>query len=239
MGRYQVAMGSTVAIIQARMGSSRLPGKMMMELSGIPIIEWVVRRVQGAALLDDIVVATSEAALDDELALVAKNLGVKVFRGSEANVLDRFVKAAEYSEADAIVRICADNPLIDPGEIDRLIQDYNNGGADYVCNHQDRLGSGYADGFGAEIFKFSLLKSIDKTELSHLYREHVTLYFWDHMDQISVRSLQAPSALNFPKLKFDVDTFEDFLVLETLIENGISITSKANEIIKMAVAMHD
>ena len=232
-------MGSTVAIIQARMGSSRLSGKMMLELSGIPIIEWVVRRVQGAALLDDIVVATSEAALDDELALVAKNLGVKVFRGSEANVLDRFVKAAEYSEADAIVRICADNPLIDPGEIDRLIQDYNNGGADYVCNHQDRLGSGYADGFGAEIFKFSLLKSIDKTELSHLYREHVTLYFWDHMDQISVRSLQAPSSLNFPKLKFDVDTFEDFLMLETLIENGVSITSKANEIIKIAVAMHD
>lgn len=232
-------MGSTVAIIQARMGSSRLPGKMMMKLAGIPIIEWVVRRVQGAALLDDIVVATSEAAIDDELALYAKNLGVKVFRGREANVLDRFIKAAEYCEADAIVRICADNPLIDPGEIDRLIQDYNNGGADYVCNHQDRLGSGYADGFGAEIFKFSLLKSIDKTELSHLYREHVTLYFWDHMEQISVRSLQAPSSLNFPKLKFDVDTFEDFLVLETLIENGVSITSKANEIIKIAVAMHD
>ena len=74
MGRYQIAMGSTIAIIQARMGSSRLPGKMMMELSGIPIIEWVVQRVQGAALLDDIVVATSEAALDDELAFVAKNL---------------------------------------------------------------------------------------------------------------------------------------------------------------------
>jgi spore coat polysaccharide biosynthesis protein SpsF len=239
MGRYQIAMGSTVAIIQARMGSSRLPGKMMMELSGIPIIEWVIRRVQGAALLDDIVVATSEAAIDDELALVAKNLGVKVFRGSEADVLDRFVKAAEYSEADAIVRICADNPLIDPGEIDRLIQDYNNGGADYVCNNQDRLGSGYADGFGAEIFKFSLLKSIDKTELSPLYREHVTLYFWDHMDQISVRSLQAPSALNFPKLKFDVDTSEDFLVLQTLIENGLSITSKAEEVIELAVALND
>ena len=239
MGRYQIAMGSTVAIIQARMGSSRLPGKMMMELSGIPIIEWVIRRVQRAALLDDIVVATSEAAIDDELALVAKNLGVKVFRGSETDVLDRFVKAAEYSEADAIVRICADNPLIDSGEIDRLIQDYKNGGADYVCNHQDRLGSGYADGFGAEIFKFSILKSISRAKLSQLHKEHVTLYFWDHRDQISVRSLQAPSALNFPKLKFDVDTIEDFLVLETLIENGVSITSKAIEIIKIAEAMHD
>jgi spore coat polysaccharide biosynthesis protein SpsF len=232
-------MDSTVAIIQARMGSSRLPGKMMMELAGIPIIEWVVRRVQGAALLDDIVVATSEAALDDELALVAKNLGVKVFRGSEANVLDRFIKAAEYCKADTIVRICADNPLIDSGEIDRLIQDYNNGGADYVCNHQDRLGSGYADGFGAEIFKFSLLKGIDKMDLSQLYREHVTLYFWDHMDQMSLRSLQAPSALNFPKLKFDVDTFEDFIILETLIENGLSITSKAEEIIKLVVELSD
>jgi spore coat polysaccharide biosynthesis protein SpsF len=239
MGRYQIAMGSTVAIIQARMGSSRLPGKMMMELSGIPIIEWVIRRVQGAALLDDIVVATSEAAIDDELALVAKNLGVKVFRGSETDVLDRFVKAVEYSEADAIVRICADNPLIDPGEIDRLIQDFNNGGADYVCNHQDRLGSGYADGFGAEIFKFSLLKSINKIELSQLYREHVTLYFWDHADQISLRSLQAPKALDFPKLKFDVDTFEDFCALETLIKNGVSITSKAEEIIKITVELKD
>ena len=92
MGRYQIVMGSTVAIIQARMGSSRLPGKMMMELAGIPIIEWVVRRVQGAALLDDIIVATSDADIDDDLALIAKNLGVQVFRGSEANVLDRFIK---------------------------------------------------------------------------------------------------------------------------------------------------
>jgi len=125
MGRYQIVMGSTVAIIQARMGSSRLPGKMMMELAGTPIIEWVVRRVQGAALLDDIIVATSDADIDDGLALIAKNLGVQVFRGSEANVLDRFIKAAEYCEADTIVRICADNPLIDPGEIDRLIKFYN------------------------------------------------------------------------------------------------------------------
>jgi spore coat polysaccharide biosynthesis protein SpsF len=234
MGRYKIEMGSTVAIIQARMGSSRLPGKMMMELSGIPIIEWVVRRAQRAALLDDIVVATSEAALDDKLALVAKNLGVKVFRGSEANVLNRFVKAAEYSEADSIVRICADNPLIDPGEIDRLIQDYNNGGADYVCNHQDRLGSGYADGFGAEIFGFLALNKIASMDLSDRHKEHVTLYFWDNANQMSIRSLPAPSALNYPELRFDIDTYDDFCALKVLVENGVSISMEAEEIIKVA-----
>jgi len=234
MGRYQIVMGSTVAIIQARMGSSRLPGKMMMELAGTPIIEWVVRRVQGAALLDDIIVATSDADIDDDLALIAKNLGVQVFRGSEANVLDRFIKAAEYCEADTIVRICADNPLIDPGEIDRLIKFYNSESFDYVCNHQNRLGSGYADGFGAEIFGFLALNKIASMDLSDRHKEHVTLYFWDNANQTSIRSLPAPSALNYPELRFDIDTYDDFCALKVLVENGVSISMEAEEIIKVA-----
>jgi aminopeptidase-like protein/spore coat polysaccharide biosynthesis protein SpsF (cytidylyltransferase family) len=225
-----------VAIIQARMGSNRFPGKMLARLGGIPLLEWVVRRLLRATTLAQVVLATSDGAADDALAELATSLGVAVFRGSEADVLGRFVGAARMAGADNIVRICADNPFIDPAEVDRLVRHFANYPCDYSCNHQDRLGSAYADGFGAEILSAALLEKIaaDATEPRH--REHATLYLWDHASEYKLSALPAPAGLAFPELRFDVDAPSDLANLEALASAGVNIDTPACEIIRIALA---
>ena len=141
----------TVAIVQARMGSTRFPKKMLAQLGGLPLLEWVLRRVLKAKCIDQVVLATTDHVRDEPLVKLAEQLGVTAYRGSELNVLKRFVRAAALAKATDVVRVCADNPFIDPCEIDRLVLYFFNREFDYVCNHQDRLGSEYADGIGAEI----------------------------------------------------------------------------------------
>ena len=222
-----------VAIVQARMGSSRFPGKMLATLGNISILEWVFQRLSRATYLDEIVLATSIDKENDVLENIANRCGVRVFRGSESDVLGRFISAADHAKATNIVRVCADNPFIDPIEVDRLVNFFKHNTCDYACNHQDRLGSGYADGFGAEIFTVESLKKIHKLASTLNYREHVTSFFWDHADNFQLRSVTAPSELNFPHLRFDVDTKEDLKKLDDLVMNGVHIGSRAVDIIKI------
>ena len=118
-GRNLSESNRTIAIVQARMGSSRLPKKMMMDLAGEPLLHWVLSRVKKAKLLDSIILATSDGAIDDQLVELAQKLNVPVFRGSETDVLGRFLEAANVSKADHVIRVCGDNPLVAPEEIDR------------------------------------------------------------------------------------------------------------------------
>ena len=223
-----------VAVIQARMGSSRFPGKMLARLGGIPLLEWVVRRLLRAASLTQIVLATSDRDSDDALAELATSLGIAVFRGSEADVLGRFVGAASMAGADNVVRICADNPFIDPAEVDRLVRYFADNPCDYACNHQDRLGSGYADGFGAEILSLSLLTRLAGIVVEPRYREHVTLYLWDHQTGYRIKAVFPPTGLKHPKMRFDIDRPEDLATLAKLIEDGVTIDTSAARIIQTA-----
>lgn len=223
-----------VAVIQARMGSSRFPGKMLAKLGGISLLEWVVRRLMRATSLAQIVLATSDRDSDDVLAELAMKLGIVVFRGSESDVLGRFVGAAHMVGADNIVRICADNPFIDPAEIDRLVGYFADNPCDYACNHQDRLGSNQADGFGAEILSAALLTRIAENAHELRHREHVTLYLWDHASQYKLKALTAPSGLAFPALRFDVDSPADLEYLETLVRAEVAIETSARDIIRIA-----
>ena len=227
-------MSRVVAIIQARMGSSRFPGKMLANLGGFPILEWVLRRVSKAQLVDAVVLATTTLSRDDALVMLAKKLGIEVFRGSEGDVLGRFADAALHYQADTVVRICADNPFIDPEEIDRLIIYYKDNPCDYACNHQDRLGSGYSDGFGAEILRFDLLRKIAIDANQELHREHATLYLWDHADQFRLHALPAPPGLSFPELRFDVDSLSDLKNLEALVGAGVNIEASAIDIVRIS-----
>jgi spore coat polysaccharide biosynthesis protein SpsF len=222
-----------VAIIQARMGSSRFPGKMLARLGGVPLLEWVVRRLLRSTRLTQVVLATSDGAADDALAELATRLGIVVFRGSETDVLDRFVGAAKLARADNVVRICADNPFIDPVEVDRLIQHFLQNPCDYACNHQDKLGSGYADGFGAEILSLALLESLDHIAIESQYREHVTLYLWHHQSEFSIKVVLPPTALKHPSMRFDIDRPEDLDRLAKLIERGVTIGTSATDITQM------
>lgn len=225
-----------VAIIQARMGSSRFPGKMLARLGGVPLLEWVVRRLLRATTLAQVVLATSDGAADDALAELATCLGIVVFRGSEADVLGRFVGAARLARADHVVRICADNPFIDPGEVDRLVSYFVENPCDYACNHQDRLGSGYADGFGAEILSAALLEKMAAVATDSRHREHATLYLWDHMQEYHLNAVPSPQELVFPELRFDVDAPADLDNLAAMVRSGVSIDTPANEIVRIAHA---
>jgi aminopeptidase-like protein/spore coat polysaccharide biosynthesis protein SpsF (cytidylyltransferase family) len=227
-------MSKTVALVQARMGSTRFPGKMLALLDGRPILEWVLHRVSLAKLVDTVTLATSDLAQDDQLSELAARRGVSVFRGSEADVLGRFAGAAAIAEADTVIRVCADNPFIDAVEIDRLIRYYNEHSCDYACNHQDRLGSGYADGFGAEILSNALLQQLASSVTEMRYREHATLYLWKHLEQFTLHAVKAPKELAFPNLRFDVDSPQDLETLQQLTDAGVGIESTAVEIVNIA-----
>ena len=206
----------TVAIVQARMGSSRLPGKMMMDLCGKPLLHWVLSRLKESKLADSILLATSDTKKDDPLENLAQELKLTVFRGSEKDVLGRFLAAAKMAKAEIVVRVCGDNPLTSPEEIDRLIsffektmQKENTSENLYAFNFASKLGNQYPDGLGAEILSMSLLKKISELDEKLSSREHVTKYIWNHPEQFKIRTFSAPNEIAYPWVKLDVDTQED------------------------------
>jgi len=226
----------TVALVQARMGSSRFPGKMLAPLGGRPLLHWVLARLQRARGLDAVVLATSELPRDQPLVALARGLGLAAFTGSESDVLGRFAAAAEAHGAQRVVRVCADNPFICPGEVDRLLGFFDGAGADYACNHLDRLGSGYADGFGAEVLGADLLQRLHRSTVLPRHREHVTLYLWDHAGDFRLAAPPAPAALAHPALRFDVDQPAHLAALEALrARAGLDLNSPAAEVVAAAL----
>lgn len=228
----------TVTLVQARMGSSRLPGKMMMELCGFPVLHWVLYRVKQARSLAEVVLATTRHGQDDALAEVARSLEVGVFRGSEADVLGRFRDAARELEAEVVVRVCADNPFIAPEELDRLVDCYRRrrqGGGDprrlYAFNHLTTMNNDYPDGLGAEIFSVELLETLDRRAREPSEREHVTTYVWEHPGDFEIYPVFAPPPIAYPGVKLDVDTQED---LDRLRQLGarLSLGSPAIQVVR-------
>ena len=222
-----------VAIVQARMGSSRFPGKMLAKLGDRDLLSWVLTRVCNAKQVDQVVLATSTSRDDDRLADVASKFNIVVVRGSQDDVLDRFVQSAKVSQADLVVRVCADNPFVAAEEIDRLVVAHNSGNYDYSCNHQQKLGNKYADGFGAEILSASLLNDIARltTQTSHL--EHVTSYIWDNSSKFKIQAVVAPAELAFPEVKLDIDTPQELQQLNEFVNNfAVTTSASAAEIVK-------
>jgi glutamate-1-semialdehyde aminotransferase/spore coat polysaccharide biosynthesis protein SpsF (cytidylyltransferase family) len=162
-----------LAIIQARMGSSRFPGKTLAELSGKPMLWHVVRLVRGARTVDEVVVATTCVASDDPIASFCLREGIACFRGSENDVLDRFYNASKEKQADVVVRITADCPLIDSDVIDRVVTRFQEGGTDYASN---TLRYTYPDGLDTEVFSFVALEQAWSEAVKPSEREHVTPY---------------------------------------------------------------
>lgn len=220
----------TVAIIQARLGSTRLPYKMMLSLHGKPLIEWVIKRVQKSKKLDDIVVAIPISQENDILENYINKLGIKVFRGSESNVLDRFYKAVKDTDFTHIVRVCADNPLIDGNEIDNLIEFYADNSCDYAYNHIpiDNL---YPDGLGAEVISFELLKFLNENAVLQHHKEHCLSYIWDNKEKFTIKTFDPPNKkLHRVDVKLDVDTFDDYYKLSM---KNFDINTSSEELIKL------
>lgn len=225
-------MNRAVAVIQARLGSQRFPGKMLADLGGRPVLEWVVRRVQSSRLVDRIIVATTLEPLDDRLVEECQRLGVEAFRGSTNDVLRRFVDAIEGDPATEVVRICADNPFIDPECIDEVIREYRSSEAQYAFNHRPAAACNYADGFGAEVISVKLLRKLDKSATSSTHREHVTLAVADGTVAAVVHACTTVGMLARPDLRFDVDTPDDLDHLALLVRHGgLGIGSSAADIV--------
>src|SRR5262249_28954530 len=162
-----------VAIVQARMGSTRLPGKVMKMIAGAPAIGHVLGRVRRATLVDEVWLACADIAADDPLAGFAEGEGFPVFRGSESDVLARFAAVARRTDARAIVRITGDCPMIDPAVIDLVVERWKMGGADFVSNTLQRS---FPDGLDVEIFSRAALDRADSEAAHPFLREHVTPY---------------------------------------------------------------
>lgn len=209
-------MENTIGIIQARMGSKRFPNKMMAHLGGSPLIEWIIKRVKRSKELNKVVLATSVADENNTLVSVAERFGIELFRGNEKDVFSRFVGAVTRFDADLVVRICGDNPFVDPNEIDRLILFFKKYRPDYAFNHITKLGNGYADGFGAEILSGRTLKELDQYPLTASHREHVTSFIWDHRHAFEIKPVPAPGGNVFSKLRFDIDRPSDLEALQDL-----------------------
>ena len=202
------------------MGSTRLPGKSMLRLKNRPLIEHVLRRVRRALTLRQVVLATSDQAQDDVLCGVADSLSIPVFRGPENDVLKRFALAAQAFGADVVVRVCADNPLISPEEIDRIVMHHLHAGADYSFNHRPALGNQYPNGLGAEVVNFEVLQAMDQQAIEPAHRENVTAYIWDHLEDFHVETVIAPMAIAGSQIKLDIDTESDLDRLNTLFNDA-------------------
>lgn len=226
-----------VAIIQARMGSKRFPGKSLAKLNDMPIIEWVYRRVSRAKMVKQVIIAIPDNSADDLLANYAsKKLHAKVFRGDEQNVLARFYAAAVFYQASDIVRICADNPFIVPEEIDRLIKFYCKENCDYAYNHIPKNNL-YPDGLGAEIISFNCLQKIYQKAILAKHLEHCFSYIWDNEDQFIIRTFDPlEKNIHHPDLKFDIDTEID---LQNLAFLKVKLESSAKEIVEKSLKWRD
>ena len=215
------------------MGGSRLPNKMLLSLHGHPIVEWVFRRVSLAKKIDRVLFAIPETGENDLLEDFLNSIGAEVFRGDENDLVDRYCRAANFVQAEYVVRICADNPLVSPFALDYLIAFFENSGADYGYNHVP-INNNWPDGLGGEICHCSLLNQLNSSAIKHEHREHIFNYIWENKDDFKIVTFKAPEELAYPNLKLDIDTYMDY---QSLLNRPYRINMTAEQIISTAINM--
>lgn len=200
----------TIAIIQARMGSTRLPGKVMRQVLGVPLIKTLIQRLQLAKSINQIVLATSTESVNDSLDTFVSGLGIPVFRGSETDVLARYFHAAKPYQPETIIRITGDCPLIDPVLIDRMVEEFKNQKIDYLATASDC----FPDGLDTEVFKFSALEEAQNKATNPFEREHVTP-FLKTLDSFKKAVYRENG--NYSDQRWTVDEPEDFEVIRNIL----------------------
>ncbi len=200
----------TVAIIQAHMGSTRLPGKVLLDLAGKPALLRVVERVRRCRLVDDLVVAISTRPVDDVLAEKCAAWGAAVYRGDDRDVLSRFWGAAQNAAADVCVRITSDCPLIDPGVSDQVVQAFRDADppVDYASN---KIPQSFPRGLDTEVFTIDALRRANAEARQAHERTHVTLYLYEHPERFRLRSVT--SDVDRADWRWTLDTAEDYRFL--------------------------
>jgi len=212
----------TLIIIQARVGSSRLPGKVMKIINKKPLLYFVVNQLKNCKIPGKLVVATSTKKIDDPIVSYVQSIDIEVFRGEENDVLDRFYKCALNFGDKTIVRICADSPFIDPNVVDQCITEFQKGQFDYFSNtikNQNKKWiqhyNGFPLGFAVEVFTLDALKIAWTEAKLSSDREHVTEYIFHNPDKFRLGSFSCPSDYSY--LRLVVDYPEDFQLVEEVI----------------------
>ncbi len=202
-----------IASIEARMGSSRLPGKVLMDIHGKPALARLVDRLRACKTLTDIVVATSTDARDDAIAEWARAYGVALFRGSEEDVLDRVAKAQSALASDIVVEITGDCPLLDPEVIDLGVESFLANPCDILTNA--RIES-YPAGTDVQVYRLTALQDVAARITDAAVREHVTLYFYENPDLYRCIHLLAPASVRWPGLRCQLDYAEDLAFIRAV-----------------------
>ena len=206
-----------IAVIQARVGSSRLPGKVLLPLAARRnVLEYAIARCRLSRRIAEVTVATTTNLDDDEVTEVAESQGVRVYRGSEKDVLERYVGALRHFGADPVIRLTADSPLLDPANIDEVIEAYQRESVDYVCVEGYPLGLGIAECVSAAALcrAHAVIGTTDT-----YYREHVTPYLIDHPGVIALRITAPLPPLQRPELRANIDEPPDWEVARRLAEH--------------------
>jgi spore coat polysaccharide biosynthesis protein SpsF len=213
----------TIIIDQARMTSTRLPGKVMKKVLGKPLLEYQIERLRQVRLADELVIATTTNDTDQPIVELCEHLGVAYYRGSEEDVLSRYYEAATQFGADAVVRVTSDCPLIDPGVMDEVIGLYinNRDNYDYVSNTLERT---YPRGLDTEVFSMAVLEKAYKEAGEQPDREHVTLFMYRRPEQF--RLANSSGAVDYSHHRWTVDTPEDFRLIQLILQELYPVNNR-------------
>ena len=199
-------------IIQARMGSARLPGKVMKKIDGEkPTISYLIEQLEFCKSFDDVVVATTNLKEDDVIEKHVRNMRIKVYRGDPLNVLDRYYNCAKINSYNTIVRITCDNPFVDPILVDKIVTTFSEGTFDYVSNTIDRT---FPHGTEVEVFSYSALERAWKKAEKQHDKEHVTTFFHERNNSFSI--LNYSSSEDLSKYRWTLDTPNDLKLIKEI-----------------------
>jgi spore coat polysaccharide biosynthesis protein SpsF len=205
-------MRKTLIIIQARMGSSRLPGKVLMEIDSKPLLWYMISRLRKLKNPADLLLATTDSSKDTPLVKFSEEIKIKIYRGSENDVLDRFYQGAKLFCPDIVVRVTGDCPLIDPSVIDEGLAIFNKNSYDYLSNVHPPT---YPDGYDVEIFTFQALEKAWKEAKKTSEREHVTPFIWNHPELFNLGNYQ--NDIDYSNYRLTVDEAQDFELIKNII----------------------
>ena len=203
-----------IAIIQARMGSTRLPGKVLMEVNDRPLLAYQLDRISKSKKLDKVIVATSTLERDNAIENFCKDYGVDCYRGSENDVMSRYYDCAKKYNSDIVVRMTADCPFIDPEIIDKVVQKFKDDNVDYCGNTVPPDTNRFPDGSDIEVFSMEVLEQANLEVKDELFREHVTFQFWQDDKYISSQFTQNK---DWSAYRITVDYPEDFEVVRYIL----------------------
>ncbi len=202
-------------IIEARVNSQRLYGKVLKKIKGKATLELMIERLKSVSFLNDIIIATSLNPLDNEIVKLAKENSVKYFRGSESDVMSRVLKAAQKFKIEIIISIPGDCPLIDPSCVEEVLKFFLRNSYDYVSS---ALSNTFPSGMETQVYNTSVLMKASKMTNSKEDREHVTLFIYKNPNLFKVKSLVAPKKFSRPELRLVLDEPEDFKLISLIFK---------------------